>query len=112
MAAPVMRDDAIALLHEEEHLGVPIIARQWPSVMEHDGLRVPWAPVLVKDFDPIAGCYERHAVSLVMVSVAGKLPDRRISTDSLSRPVWSTSRVLEDSNKKARPEGRALYSHE
>src|SRR5437899_1772023 len=46
MAAPVVGDDAIALLEEEHHLGVPVIRRQRPAVAEHDGL--PFAPVLVK----------------------------------------------------------------
>src|SRR4029077_20758797 len=30
--APVMGDDAVAVLAEEQHLGVPVIARQRPAV--------------------------------------------------------------------------------
>src|SRR5437762_2701566 len=49
MAAPVMRNDAIALLQEVEHLGVPVVGAKRPAMMEDDGLRVPGTPVLVVD---------------------------------------------------------------
>src|SRR6266446_3549943 len=49
MAAPVVGYDAIAMLEEELHLLVPIIARQRLAVAEHDGLT--FAPVLVIDVD-------------------------------------------------------------
>ena len=49
MAAPVMRNDAIALLQEVEHLGVPVVGAERPAMMEDDGLRVPGTPVLVVD---------------------------------------------------------------
>ena len=39
VAAPVMGNDAIPLLEEEEHLRVPIVAAQWPAMMKHHGLR-------------------------------------------------------------------------
>ena len=38
MAAAVVRDHAIALLQEEEHLRVPIVAAERPAMMENDGL--------------------------------------------------------------------------
>src|SRR5262245_13579318 len=53
MAAPVMGDDAIAVLEEEQHLRVPIIGRQRPAVAEHDGLTL--APVLVEDLHAVFG---------------------------------------------------------
>ena len=53
MAAPVVRDDAIAVLEEEQHLRVPIIGRQRPAVAEHDGLT--FAPVLVEDLNAVFG---------------------------------------------------------
>src|SRR2546426_476181 len=49
MAAPVMRNDAIAHLQEVEHLGVPVVGAERPAMMEDDGLRVPGTPVLVVD---------------------------------------------------------------
>ena len=51
VAATVVRDDAIAVIEEEQHLGVPIISRQRPSMTEHD--RLAFAPVLIEDVDAI-----------------------------------------------------------
>src|SRR4029077_3155538 len=51
MAAPIVRDDAIAVLEEEQHVRVPIIGRQRPAMAEHEGL--PLAPVLVEDLDAV-----------------------------------------------------------
>src|SRR5437667_632602 len=61
MAAPVMGDDAIAVLEEEQHLRVPIIGRQRPAVAEHDGLA--FAPVLVEDFNAVFGRDRAHVLS-------------------------------------------------
>src|SRR5262245_24034563 len=58
MPAPVMRNDAIAVLEEKQHLGVPVIGRQRPAVAEHDGLT--FAPVLVKDLNAVFGCNCAH----------------------------------------------------
>jgi hypothetical protein len=44
MAAPVMGDDAVALLEEEEHLRVPVVGAQRPAVVEHDRLRPDPSP--------------------------------------------------------------------
>src|SRR6185295_822881 len=44
MSAPVVSDDAIAVLEEEQHLRIPIIGRQRPAVAEYDGLT--FAPIL------------------------------------------------------------------
>ena len=38
MAPPVVRDDAIASLAEEQHLSVPVVRAQWPAVRENDRL--------------------------------------------------------------------------
>src|ERR1700677_4668558 len=53
MAAAVMRDDAIAVIEEEQHLRVPIVGRQRPAMTEHDGLT--FAPVLVVDLNAVFG---------------------------------------------------------
>src|SRR5271168_837733 len=45
MSAPVVSYDAIAVIQEEHHLGVPVVGRQRPAVRENDGLT--FAPVLV-----------------------------------------------------------------
>jgi hypothetical protein len=62
VAAAVMRDHAIALLEEEHHLPVPVIARQRPAMAEHDGLT--FAPVLVENLDAVFGRNRTHAVLL------------------------------------------------
>src|SRR4030081_422225 len=58
VAAPVMGDHAIAVLEEEQHLCVPVIGRQRPTVAEHNGLTV--SPVLVEDFRAIRGSDRTH----------------------------------------------------
>ena len=60
MAAPVMRDDAIAVSEEEQHLRVPIVRRERPAVAEHD--RLAAAPVLVENLDAVARGDCRHAL--------------------------------------------------
>jgi hypothetical protein len=55
MPAPVMSDDAIPLCEEVKHLRVPVVRAERPAVMEHDGLGVPRAPVLVEDLHVIIG---------------------------------------------------------
>jgi hypothetical protein len=66
MTAPVVGNDAIAVLEEEQHLSVPIIGRQRPAVAEHDGL--PFAPVLVEDLDAVFGGDRTHGgISLAVL---------------------------------------------
>ena len=65
VAATVMRDDAIALRQEEQHLRVPVVGGEGPAMVEHDRLGVLRAPVLVEDVDAVAGRYEvRHGTVL------------------------------------------------
>jgi hypothetical protein len=60
VAAPVMGDDAIALPDEVEHLRIPVVGAQGPAVMEHNGLGVLRAPVLVEYFDAVLGRDRAH----------------------------------------------------
>src|SRR5688572_15677917 len=60
--APVVGYDAIAVLEEEQHLCVPIVGRQRPTVAEHD--RLSGAPILVVDLGPIGGGDRRHVIAL------------------------------------------------
>src|SRR5262245_3694747 len=59
--APVMSDDAVALLQEIEQLVVPVIAAERPTMMEHDGLRALRALVLVENRRAIV-CRDRTHV--------------------------------------------------
>src|SRR5262245_38554677 len=64
MAAPVMSDDSISLPEQVEHLGVPVVGAQWPTMMEDDGLRVLWTPVLVENFHSVLGGNRAHLTLL------------------------------------------------
>ena len=61
VAAAVMGDDAIAVIEEEQHLRVPVIGRQRPTMAEHDGLT--FAPVLVEDLNAVFGRNRAHVTS-------------------------------------------------
>ncbi|MDT4846249.1 hypothetical protein FQZ97_802650 [compost metagenome] len=54
VATSVMGNHAVALAEEEQHLVVPVVPGQRPSVMEDDGLTT--APVLVEQLSAIAKC--------------------------------------------------------
>jgi hypothetical protein len=58
MAATVDADYAIALLDEEQHLSVPIVAAERPAMMEDNRLAFP--PVFVEDLNSILRCNEAH----------------------------------------------------
>ena len=60
VAAAVMSNDAIAVIEEEQHLRIPIVGRQRPTMAEDDGLT--FAPVLIVDLYPVAGCNCTHVV--------------------------------------------------
>jgi hypothetical protein len=58
VAATVMRDDAIAVIEEEHHLCVPVIARERPTMTEHDRLTFP--PVLIENLGAVFGGDRGH----------------------------------------------------
>jgi hypothetical protein len=51
MATAVMRDHAIAMTEEEQHLCIPVVGRQRPAMAEHNGLT--FAPVLVENLNAV-----------------------------------------------------------
>jgi hypothetical protein len=53
MAATIDTDHAIAMVDEEQHLGIPVVGAERPAMMEDNRLAV--APVLVKNLDAILG---------------------------------------------------------
>ena len=70
MASAVVRDDAEAVVDEENHLRVPVIGRQRPAMAEHDGLTL--APILVEDLDAVFGGDGGHGNSpLAWIAVNG-----------------------------------------
>src|SRR5262249_35201926 len=66
MAPAIVGDDAIAVIEKEQHLGVPVIGRERPTVAEHDGLTL--APVFVKNFNAVLRFDKTH-VTLPDISV-------------------------------------------
>src|SRR5215469_9948434 len=60
MPAPVVRNDAIPLLEEVQHLGVPVVGAQWPAMMEDDRLRALRTPGLVVDRRTVLDCDRVH----------------------------------------------------
>ena len=59
MATPVVGYDAIAVVEEEQHLCVPIIGRQRPTVTEYD--RLTGTPILEIDLDTVLCRYCVHS---------------------------------------------------
>ena len=58
MTAAVMGYDAIAMIEEKQHLGVPVIGRKRPAMAEHDGLTV--APVFIENLNAVFGGDRAH----------------------------------------------------
>src|SRR5215203_3846825 len=84
MPTPVMSDHAIALPQKIEHLVVPVVARQRPTVMEHDGLCVLRAPVLEKDRGSVCRCDRAH---LTLPKIHYRLsPNRRSPESRMASP--------------------------
>ena len=61
--APVMGDDPVAVLQEEQHLGVPVVGRQRPAVAEDD--RLARAPVLVENLRAVLCRDHAHSRGLL-----------------------------------------------
>jgi len=59
--APIVRDHAITLLPEEEHLPVPVVGAKRPAMAEYNGLTR--APILVKNLGSVLYGNRRHAAS-------------------------------------------------
>src|SRR6266849_1148911 len=67
VTSPVMRDDSIALLAEEQHLSVPVIRGERPAMTEHYGLAL--SPVLVVDVRTVLCSERRHKVFALLVTL-------------------------------------------
>jgi hypothetical protein len=46
------------VLDEEQHLGIPVVRAERPTMVEDNGLAV--APVFVEDLDTVFGCDRSH----------------------------------------------------
>src|SRR5690242_5894334 len=74
--SPVMRDNSIALLPEEQHLSIPVVRGERPPVTEHDGLAL--SPVLVVNLCAIFCRDSRHEMFLLFVMFCSeKIPTKQ-----------------------------------
>src|SRR5580700_11782184 len=58
MATTVMRDHAVSVQPEEQHLAVPIVRAKRPAMVEHD--RLTCSPILVVDLCTVLHCDAAH----------------------------------------------------
>src|SRR6185295_2925723 len=72
VTAPIMRDDAVALVEEIEHLRVPVVGAQWPTMMENDRLGILGTPILVEDLDAIVRGDRAHCVASFLAVVVDR----------------------------------------
>ena len=86
VATPIVGDDAIALVEEEEQLDVPVVCRERPAVAEDD--RLARAPVLVEDLNAVVGGDVRHGDAPVgrIIPLAAAVVERIAARD---RPMMS-----------------------
>src|SRR5439155_17917434 len=61
MPAPIMRDDAIAMVQEKHHLRVPIVCSERPAVRKHN--RLSFTPVLVENLCAVLRRDRAHGLS-------------------------------------------------
>src|SRR5260221_5887020 len=87
MASAVMRYDAIAVLEDEQHLRAQVISRQRPAMAEHN--RLPFAPVLIEDHRPVAGCDCSHVTPSLPVLLSLLSKSTRYSGATGRRPPSS-----------------------
>src|SRR5713226_4528858 len=61
VTSPIMGDDAIAMIQEKHHLGIPVSRTQWPAMTENNRLSV--SPILVIDLCSVFCRDRRHNTS-------------------------------------------------
>lgn len=60
MTSSIVRNAAVAVISEEEHLVFPIVAVEWPAVGEDDWFTGWVSPIFVEDLGGVFGSDERH----------------------------------------------------
>jgi hypothetical protein len=64
MAAAVVGNATIAMIRQEDHLELPVVTVQWPSMREDDSWSIFWTPDLVVDLGAILDGDVRHVGEL------------------------------------------------
>src|ERR1700757_3341502 len=85
MPPPVVRDNAITVLAEEQHLGVPVIRTERPAVSED--YRLSLSPVLVEDCRAIFGRDCCQGIALLLCGL--KIPEFPGLPPRVSAPMGS-----------------------
>lgn len=68
MTASIVRNAAVTVISEEEHLIFPIIAVEGPAVGEDDRFTCWVSPIFIEDLGRVFGSDERH----VDVAIGGR----------------------------------------
>src|SRR5262245_20605724 len=63
VAAAIDSHDTVPVLHEEQHLGIPVVGAERPTMVENDRLGVLRAPILVENVYAILSGDEIHGYS-------------------------------------------------
>src|SRR5580704_13515918 len=84
MSAPVVGYHAIVVIEEEQHLSVPIIGRQRPTVAEYN--RLPFTPVLVVDLRAVFRRDRSHGMFSFLTFVLGSSLSIAPSKITLPKP--------------------------
>ncbi len=72
MTAAIVSDDPKAFAQKKQHLVVPVVRAQRPTVMEDDGLGVFRTPILVEYVAAVSRCELRHENALHVTMPAGR----------------------------------------
>jgi len=65
VSSPIVGDDAIAMLAEEQHLSIPVVRGERPAVTEH--YRLSLSPVLVVNLRTVFGSNGGHNRLLLVI---------------------------------------------
>jgi hypothetical protein len=94
-------NDAIAVGNEEQHLHVPVVRRERPAVVKHNGLGIFRAPVLVEDGCAIFGrdcCIESSpfvslSISEFAIDLGSVMAGNVVAASAAARPISMSRRV-------------------
>src|SRR4051794_13685888 len=91
-----MSDHPIALRSEEHQLIVPIVSAQRPTMVKHNRLAVPGAPVFIVELRAVFRCDECHGVASLgwRGRPAGPVPGH-------NQPEWRANKSVERSDSVA-----------
>src|ERR1022692_88715 len=87
-----MGDDPVAVLQEEQHLGVPVVGRKRPAVTKDN--RLARAPVLVEDLRSVGRRDRAHALPPVVWALTPKRPHEQANQLPVGTPGHSATAAV------------------